>query len=76
MDESPRNHRPLYVDQNQCLGCQSCVTRVPRVFRVTTEGLSEVYNPHGDTEEKIKGAIENCPVYSIHWQDEHLQKPG
>jgi len=56
------------VDQNECTGCEACVVETPKVFRMTSDGLSEVYNPRGDTEEKIESAMMSCPVACIHWK--------
>jgi ferredoxin len=70
MAESKKNNRTAYVDKNECTGCEACVVEAPKVFRMTSDGLSEVFNPHGDTEQKIEDAMRGCPVSCIHWQDE------
>jgi ferredoxin len=70
MAESKKNNRISYVDQNECTGCEACVVEAPKVFRMTSDGLAEVYNPYGDTELKIQDAMHGCPVSCIHWQDE------
>ncbi len=46
------------------------MVETPKVFRMTSDGLSEVYNAQGDTEAKIQDAMNSCPVSCIHWQDE------
>jgi len=63
------NNRIVYVDQKECTGCESCVVDVPEVFRMTSDGLSEVHNPHGESEEKIQATMESCPATCIHWQE-------
>ena len=70
MADSKKNNRISYVDQNECTGCEACVVEAPKVFRMTSDGLAEVYNPYGDTELKIQDAMQGCPVSCIHWQDE------
>jgi ferredoxin len=66
MAETNKNNRIAYVDQKSCTGCESCVVKVPKVFRMTVSGFSEVYDPHGDTEQKIQDAMKGCPVACIH----------
>ena len=56
------------VDQNQCTGCEACVAVAPKVFRMTAEGLSEAYDPQGDSEEIIQAAMDGCPVACIYWK--------
>ncbi len=56
-----------YVDQDVCIGCEVCVSSVPEVFRMTANGVAEVYDPEGASEERIQEAIDACPVSCIHW---------
>lgn len=59
-----------YVDQSICTGCELCEQLCPEVFRMNDEGVSEVYDPHGASEDKIQDAIDSCPVQCISWIDE------
>lgn len=68
MGETKKPNRISYVDQNECTGCEACVVVAPDVFRMTPDGLSEVYDPQGDGEEKIQEAMDGCPVSCIHWK--------
>ncbi len=68
MSNAQKTNRISFVDPNECTGCESCVVMTPGVFRMTTDGLSEVFNPQGDTEEKIQEAMDCCPVTCIHWK--------
>jgi ferredoxin len=68
MATTKKLNRISYVDKNECTGCEACVTMAPKVFRMTPEGLSEVYNPQGDTEDNIQEAMNGCPVNCIHWK--------
>jgi ferredoxin len=61
--------KKVYVDQDECIGCELCVDTCPEVFRMTDDSVSEVINPEGAPEEKIQEAIDNCPVECIHWED-------
>ncbi len=65
------------VDQDACIGCETCTQICPEVFRMEEpegdggphEHKSVVYNPFGAPEGKIEEAMDNCPVACIHWQE-------
>jgi ferredoxin len=67
---SPNNKtaRIVFVNQKDCTGCESCVAMTPDVFRMTSDGLAEVHNPQGDSEEKIQEAMDGCPASCINWK--------
>lgn len=59
-----------YVDKDECISCNMCVTNVPDVFRMDENDKAECYNPTGSTEEDIQmNAIDVCPVSCIHWEE-------
>jgi ferredoxin len=58
------------VEQSICTGCELCEQICPEVFRMNDDGVSEVYNPQGASEDKIQEAIDSCPVQCISWIDE------
>ena len=59
-----------WVDKEECIGCELCVTNCPNVFRIGDDGKSECYDPDGASEETIQSeAIDTCPVSCIHWQE-------
>ena len=41
-----------YVDPDLCTGCELCVDTCPDVFKMNDEGLAEVSDPTGDSEER------------------------
>jgi len=53
------------VDKEKCIGCGTCAVLAPKTFKLTNESKVEVINPPGDEEEKIKEAIDACPVNAI-----------
>jgi ferredoxin len=57
-----------YVDAKECTGCESCAAVAPKVFRMTVDGVAEVYDPQGDSVKAIQEAMEGCPVSCIHWK--------
>jgi len=58
-----------YVDQEECTGCGLCEETCPGVFQLNEDGVAEVYNPEGASEEEIQEAIDICPVECIHWKE-------
>lgn len=54
------------VDRS-CIGCGSCASVCPEVFRMNDEGLAEAYsNPvPQESEEKVQEAADLCPVEAI-----------
>ena len=58
-----------YVDQEECTGCGLCEETCPGVFQLNEDGVAEVYNPEGASEEEIQEAIDVCPVECIHWKE-------
>ena len=59
-----------YIDQDECIGCESCVEICPDVFGFNEgEGKAFVENPEGAPEDAIQEAIDTCPVTCIHWEE-------
>lgn len=57
------------VDQGECVGCGNCEEICSEVFQLNDEGVAEVQDPQGATEDKIQEAIDSCPVECIHWEE-------
>ena len=58
-----------WVDKEECIGCELCVSSCPGVFRMDENGKAECFDARGASEEEIEsGAIDACPVSCIHWQ--------
>lgn len=63
--------RSVYVDEDECIGCESCVEIAPDVFTFNeTTGKASVVNPDGAAEDVIQDAIDTCPAQCIHWEGE------
>jgi len=62
--------KTVWIDKEQCIGCELCVNCCPGVFRMDADTKAEVFDPSGDSEETIQEAIEMCPVSCIHWQED------
>ena len=63
------NKRGVYVDPDECIGCELCAQNCPGVFVMNEEkDVSEVVDAGGATEEEVQEAIDDCPVGAIHWE--------
>lgn len=63
----------VFIDEEECIGCGSCVELCPEVFRMNEDKeKAEVILPEGGPKECIEEAMEACPVSCIHW----LPDPG
>ena len=58
------------VNQDTCIGCGLCISTVPEVFEVKTDGKAEAYG-HTSEENKaaVQEAIDACPVQAISFDD-------
>ena len=43
-----------YVDQDECIGCSFCEETCSEVFQLNEDGISEVCDPEGASEDKIQ----------------------
>ncbi|NUM33231.1 MAG: ferredoxin [Candidatus Brocadiae bacterium] len=60
--------KKVYVDQNQCIGCELC-TKICKGFQMNAQDKSEfVLEQIEGLEDQIQDAIDNCPAQCIHWQ--------
>lgn len=53
------------IDRDGCIGCSLCAATYPEVFRISVDGLAEVYASSEKTADKVREAAENCPVSVI-----------
>ena len=62
--------KPVYIDEEECIGCGSCVEICPEVFQMKEDGeKAEVVKSEGGPEDLIQEAIDTCPVSCIHWEE-------
>ena len=61
--------KTVWVDKEQCIGCELCVNTYPGVSRMDTDGKSECFDSNGDSVENIQMAIVMCPVSCVQWQE-------
>jgi len=56
------------VNQECCISCGLCISICPGVFRFSSSGRSECFDPDGAAEKEIQLAIDSCPVQCIRWK--------
>jgi ferredoxin len=55
----------IEIDREKCMGSGNCGFWAPGVFDLDDDGIAYVVDPEGDTEEKIRLAVEGCPTQAI-----------
>ena len=61
----------VFIDEEECIACGTCVELCPDVFQMNEEiEKAVVILPEGGPKECIEEAIESCPVSCIHWEEE------
>lgn len=62
--------RKVYIETEECIGCESCVELCPEIFGFDEAAeKAHVILPEGGSEACIEDAMETCPVECIHWDD-------
>ena len=52
----------LKIDQNGCIGCESCEVICPTYFTMNDDSLAEVVKQPEEMNDCLEEAIESCPV--------------
>jgi len=60
--------KKLVVDKNTCIGCGTCISLAPKIFKLADDGKVQIVDQKGDFQEDIENAIDSCPVQAIKWQ--------
>jgi ferredoxin len=62
--------KAVWVDEAVCIGCRYCAHVATNTFVVEPEwGRSRAIRQDGDSTQRIREAIDTCPVDCIHWVD-------
>jgi ferredoxin len=61
----------ILIDQDKCIGCNTCPLIDPEVFEMdTTIYKARVKNQPGKVTESVQSAIDSCPVGAISASEE------
>ena len=55
----------IVIDENECLGCESCVSVCPEVFEMNDAGDKAIVINDESTDPCVDEAIDICPVSCI-----------
>ena len=62
--------KKVYLEKEECIGCESCAELCPEVFGFDDEDEKAfVLIPEGGSKRCIDEAIETCPAECIHWEE-------
>ncbi|MFW6415016.1 MAG: ferredoxin [Thermodesulfobacteriota bacterium] len=62
--------KKVVIDQDECIGCESCVEICPEVFGFDSEDeKAYVIDSQAASEESIQEAMDSCPVECITWEE-------
>ena len=62
--------KAVYIDEEECIGCGSCVEICPEVFQMQEgDEKAQVMKPEGGPTDIIQEAMDTCPVSCIHWEE-------
>ncbi len=61
--------KKVVLDQEECIGCESCVEICPEVFAFDPDTeKAYVIKAEGGPEDDIQEAMDSCPVECIAWE--------
>jgi ferredoxin len=55
----------LYIDENECTGCEYCAVQLPKVFSMNEKKICVPSSYDGISKEEIQFVIDNCPALCI-----------
>lgn len=62
--------KKLRIDEDECIGCESCVELCPAAFEMNADGDKAIVTDEDSTADCVEEAIDTCPVDCIHLEDE------
>lgn len=61
--------KQVVVDQDECVGCGTCVEISEDVFKMNDDDKAEVYGKvTADNKDEVQEAVDTCPASAISWE--------
>ncbi|WP_290919025.1 ferredoxin [Halodesulfovibrio sp.] len=57
--------KKLRIDEDECIGCESCVELCPSAFEMNADGDKAIVINEDCTDDCVEEAIDTCPVSCI-----------
>ena len=62
--------KKIYIDKDKCIGCGTCESVCPAVFKMGDDGKAHVQEADFEAnKDAIQQAIDACPVDAISWEE-------
>ncbi len=62
--------KKVHIDEDDCIGCESCVEICPDVFRFNDDtDKAEVIDENSGDKECVEEAVASCPGECIHVEE-------
>jgi ferredoxin len=55
----------IRIDPQRCMGSGNCAFWAPATFDIGDDGIAFVVDPEGDSEDKVRNAVDGCPTQAI-----------
>lgn len=55
----------IVIDENECMGCESCVELCPDVFQMNDDGDKAIVTNADSDADCVEEAIDSCPAEAI-----------
>lgn len=63
--------KSFYIDEEECIACESCVELAPSAFVMDESNEKAVVKDiESANEEEVQEAIDTCPTQCIHWGEQ------
>jgi ferredoxin len=60
---------PIHIDRERCMGSGNCAFHAPNTFDLDDDMKAIVVDPVGDSEDKVRLAIDGCPTMALSLSD-------
>lgn len=61
--------KKLRIDEEECIGCESCVELCPAAFQMSPDGDKAIVINEDCTDDCVEESIDTCPVDCIAYEE-------